>query len=292
MAPRWRYLLAEVGIGLRRNLLMTIATVVTVTVSLALLGVGMLIRSQVDLARTLLYQEIEVSIFLLDSVTEQQRADFEEELTNNPEVESVLYESKQEAYERARQIFAGEEALLDTLGPEDLPASFRVSLHNPENFDIVRSQYVEYPGVDTVLDQRDSLDRFFQLMNSVQRGAVIIALFQLIAAAALIANTIRLTAFARRDQTGIMKLVGATNWYIRMPFVLEGIATGVAGAVLAGGLLLLGMVTLVADMRQQIAFVPFIGVQQVLAVMPWLVLMGGGIAAIAAFVSLRRFLDV
>ena len=153
MAPRWRYLLAEVGLGLKRNLLMTLATVVTVTVSLALLGVGMLIRSQVDLARSLLYQEVEVSIFLLDSVTEEQRADFEQELVNNPEVESVLYESKQEAYERAKQIFAGEEALLETLQPEDLPASFRVSLNNPENFDIVRSQYVEYPGVEDVVDR-------------------------------------------------------------------------------------------------------------------------------------------
>lgn len=292
MAPRWRYLLGEVGIGLRRNLLMTLATVVTVTVSLALLGVGMLIRSQVDLARAVLYQEVEVSIFLLDSVTEEQRTDFEAELQANPEVESVQYESKELAYEHAQQIFAEDEAVLDAIGPEDLPASFRVSLHNPENFDIVRSQYVEYPGVDDVVDQRDTLDRLFALMNSVRRGAIVVAAVQLIAAAALIANTIRITAFARRDQTGIMKLVGATNWYIRLPFILEGITAGVAGALLAGGLLVLGMVTIVASMREQIQFVPFIGIPQVLAIVPWLVLVGGGIAAVAAFLSLRRFLDV
>ena len=292
MAPRWRYLLGEVGVGLRRNLLMTLATVVTVTVSLALLGVGMLIRSQVDLARAVLYQEVEVSIFLLDSVTEEQRADFEAELNANPEVESVQYESKELAYEHAQQIFAEDEAVLDAIGPEDLPASFRVSLHNPENFDIVRSQYVEYPGVDDVVDQRDTLDRLFALMNSVRRGAIVVAAVQLIAAAALIANTIRITAFARRDQTGIMKLVGATNWYIRLPFILEGITAGVAGALLAGGLLVLGMVTIVAGMREQIQFVPFIGIPQVLAIVPWLVLVGGGIAAVAAFLSLRRFLDV
>lgn len=292
MAPRWRYLLAEVGVGLKRNLLMTLATVVTVTVSLALLGVGMLIRTQVDLARTVLFQEVEVSIFLLDSVTEQQRADFESELTGNPQVESVIYESKEQAFEHAQQIFAEDEAVLDAIEPDDLPASFRVSLVNPENFDVVRSQYVEYPGVDEVVDQRDTLDRFFALMNQVRRGAIVVAVFQLVAAAALIANTIRITAFARRDQTGIMKLVGATNWYIRLPFILEGIAAGVAGALLAGGLLLLGMVTLVAGMREQIQFVPFIGIPQVLGVLPWLVAIGGGIAAVAAFLSLRRFLDV
>jgi cell division transport system permease protein len=151
--------MGEVGIGLRRNLLMTLATVVTVTVSLALLGVGLLISTQVDLARTILYQEVEVSIFLLDSVTEQQRADFEEELRNNPEVEDVIYESKELAYEHAQQIFADDEAILDSIDANDLPASFRVSLQDPENFNVVRSQYIEYPGVDEVVDQRDTLDR-------------------------------------------------------------------------------------------------------------------------------------
>ena len=155
MAPRWRYLLAEVGIGLRRNPLMTLATVVTVTVSLALLGVGMLIKSQVDFARSLLYQEVEVSIFLEDTLIEQeeQRATFEEELRNNAEVEDVIYESKEEAYEKAKQIFADDEAVLDSIGPESLPASFRVSLVDPERFDVVRSQYVDYPGVDDITDQ-------------------------------------------------------------------------------------------------------------------------------------------
>jgi cell division transport system permease protein len=284
--------MGEVGIGLRRNLLMTLATVVTVTVSLALLGVGLLISTQVDLARTILYQEVEVSIFLLDSVTEQQRADFEEELRNNPEVEDVIYESKELAYEHAQQIFADDEAILDSIDANDLPASFRVSLQDPENFNVVRSQYIEYPGVDEVVDQRDTLDRFFTLMNSVRRGAIAVSILQLIAAAALISNTIRITAFARRDQTGIMKLVGATNWYIRLPFILEGIVAGVAGALLAGGLLVLGMVTIVSGIREQIQFVPFIGVPEVLGVVPWLVATGGGIAAIAAFLSLRRFLDV
>jgi cell division transport system permease protein len=292
MAPRWRYLLAEVGIGLRRNPLMTLATVVTVTVSLALLGVGMLIKTQVDLARSLLFQEVEVSIFLEDSITEEQRAAFDEELRNNSEVADVVYESKEQAYEKAKQIFAGDEAVLDSIGPESLPASFRVSLVNPERFDVVRSQYVDYPGVDDITDQRQTLDRFFNLMNTVRSGAIFIALFQLAAAAALISNTIRITAFSRRDQTGIMKLVGATNWYIRMPFMIEGVAAGVAGAVLAGGLLLLGMVTLMSGIRSQIEFVPFIGTEQVLGVMPWLLAVGGGIAAIASFLSLRRFLDV
>ncbi|HSK95066.1 MAG TPA: permease-like cell division protein FtsX [Euzebyales bacterium] len=292
MAPRWRYLLAEVGIGLRRNPLMTLATVVTVTVSLALLGVGMLIKTQVDFARSLLFQEVEVSIFLEDELSEEQLATLQQDLESNSEVESILYESKEEAYEKAQQIFADDETLLESLGPDDLPASFRVSLVDPERFEVVRSQYVDYPGVQDITDQRETLDRFFNLMNSVRRGAIVVAVLQLVAAAALISNTIRITAFARRDQTGIMKLVGATNWYIRMPFMIEGIAAGVVGALLAGGLLLVGMATLVAGIREQIQFVPFIGIPEVIGVLPWLVMIGGGIAAIASFLSLRRFLDV
>jgi cell division transport system permease protein len=294
MAPRWRYLLSEVGIGLRRNPLMTLATVVTVTVSLALLGVGMLIKSQVDLARTLLFQEVEVSIFLEDSLVEQQQEleTFQADLEANPEVESVVYESKKEAYQKAQTIFADDEAVLNSIGPDDLPASFRVSLVDPERFDIVRSQYAEYPGVQDITDQRETLERFFNLMNIVRTVAIFIAMLQLLAAAALISNTIRMTAFARRDQTGIMKLVGATNWYIRMPFMIEGVAAGVAGAILAGVMLLVAMATVFAGIRQEIQFVPFITMREVFAVLPWLVAVGGGIAAIASFLSLRRFLNV
>lgn len=292
MGSRWGYLLGEVFIGLRRNLLMTLATVVTVTVSLALLGVGLLINTQIDRTRTLLYEEVEVSIFLTDDITPDQRTDFEQELTGNPEVENVLFESKEQAFENAQQIFARQRAILDAVRPEDLPASFRVSLFDPQKYDVIASRYAEYPGVDEVVDQRATLERFFSLMNSVRSGAIGVAVLQLIAAAALISNTIRITAFARRDQTGIMKLVGATNWYIRLPFMLEGIAAGVVGALLAGGLLIVGMLTIVRSIRDQLQFMPFIGVQDVLAIVPLLVLVGGGIAAVSAFLSLRRFLDV
>src|SRR5690606_10873978 len=144
---------------------------------------------------------------------------------------------KEQAYENFREIFADDPNLLESVTPDILPASFRVSLIDPENFAVVASQYQGYPGVEQVSDQREVLDRFFRVMDAFRNGALAIALLQLVAAAALISNTIRITAFARREQTGIMKLVGATNWYIRLPFVLEGIVAGVVGALIAGGLL-------------------------------------------------------
>ena len=292
MGARLRYLLGEVGSGLRRNLLMTVATVVTVTVSLTLLGAGLLVQQQVDLARGLFYTQVEVSIWLDEDITEDQRQTLERDLLGNAEVSEVIYESQEDAYEAAQELFEGQDEVLASVTPDLLPASFRVSLHNPENFRIVEAQYADFPGVAEISDQREVLDRFFSVMDAFRNGAVAVAALQLVAAAALISNTIRITAFARREQIGIMKLVGATNWYIRLPFILEGTIAGVVGALLAALLLLVGMETLVANLDQQIMFVPFIGSEAVLHALPWLLLVGGGLAALASFISLRRFLSV
>ena len=292
MGARLRYLLSEVFVGLRRNLLMTVATIVTVTVSLALLGAGLLVQQQVNLARDLFYAEVEVSIWLDDGISEAQRVSLEDDLRENPEVSDLIYVSKDDAYEEAQELFEGQDEVLASIEPDFLPASFRVSLHDPERYLVVESQYAGFPGVADISDQREVLDRFFTVMDAFRNGAVAVAVLQLVAAAALISNTIRMTAFARREQIGIMKLVGATNWYVRLPFVLEGMLAGVIGALLASGLLFVGMQTLIGRLREQIVFIPFIGTAEVLTVTPILIAIGAGLAAIASFVSLRRFLSV
>ena len=294
MGPRWRYLFGEVGTGLRRNLLMTIATVVTVTVSLAVLGAGILTWVQVEKAQRVLYAQVEVSIFLNDNITDEQRASIERDLDTNPLVAAngVIYESKEQAYRNAQEIFRSDPELLRAVRPDSLPASFRVKLTDPTQFEVVASQFEDYPGIDEVVDQRDILKPFFVVMTQVLRGSVGVAIIQLLAAAALIVNTIRLTAFARREQTGIMKLVGATNWYIRLPFMVEGIVAGVLGALIAGALLVAGDVFLLSRIKRQIAFFPFITTAEVATVIPVLALVGFLVAALASFFSLRRFLDV
>ena len=292
MGPRWRYLFNEVGIGLRRNLLMTVATIVTVTVSLALLGMGLLVQRQVSLAQRVLYAQVEVSIFLLDDISREQLASLERELRANPVVQDVIYVSKEQAYEDFQRMSNGDEVMLASVGPDVLPASFRVKLTDPQQYPVVASQFAGYPGIDEIIDQRDTLEKFFQVMNALRNGALAVALLQLVAAAALISNTIRVTAFARREQTGIMKLVGATNWYIRLPFVVEGIIAGVVGALIAGGLLLLGELTLLSRLKGALRFIPFINIYDVAATIPILVLIGALIASVASVVSLRRFLAV
>jgi cell division transport system permease protein len=292
MGPRWRYLVNEVGIGLRRNFLMTIATIVTVTVSLALLGMGLLVQRQVSLAQRVLYAQVEVSIFLLDDIKADQRSSLEAQLRTHPVVQDVIYVSKEQAFQDFQRMANNDQIIAASVGPDILPASFRVKLTDPEQYTAVASQFAEYPGVEEIVDQRDTLDKFFQVMNALRNGALAIALLQLIAAAALISNTIRVTAFARREQTGIMKLVGATNWYIRLPFVAEGIIAGVTGALVAGCLLLVGELALLSRMKGALQFIPFINFYDVLATVPVLVLIGAIIASGASVISLRRFLAV
>ena len=292
MGPRWRYLFGEVVTGLRRNLLMTLATVVTVTVSLAVLGAGALTEAQVRKARTVLYAQVEVSIFLNADISDEQTQSILRDLQGNPLVEEVLFESKQEAFENAKKIFASDPDLLRALRPDSLPASFRVKLVNPEEFEAVASQFEGYPGIEEVVDQRAILRPFFVVMRQVRTGALGVAFLQLLAAAALISPTLRLTAFARREQTGIMKLVGATNWYIRLPFMLEGIVAGFLGAVIAGSLLVAGDMFMLSRVKRQISFFPFITPSEVASVIPLLVIVGVVVASLASFLSLRRFLDV
>lgn len=292
MGPRARYLVNELGVGLRRNKLMVVATVVTVTVSLALLGAALLVQKQVDLAERLFYSQVEVSIFLKDGVSAEARQSLEEDLKENALVDEVIYESKEDAYQNFQEIFADDPVMRQSVSKDLLPASYRVGLNDPEQFGVIASQFSGYPGVDEVSDQREVLQRFFRVMEAFRNGALAVALLQLGAAVALIFNTIRITAFARREQTGIMKLVGATNWYIRLPFVLEGVVAGVAGALVAGALLAVAHATLIQGLQAEIGFLPFIGMGHVLEVLPLLILIGAGIAAIASFVSLRRFLHV
>ena len=294
---RWLYILQEAFLGLRRNLMMTFAVILSVTVSLTLLGASLLLNEQVELATDDWVGRVEVSIFLCDdrtcpAITPEQQEELREDLEDHEVVDEVFYESKQEAYDRFTELFADQPSLVESIDPDTLPASFRVSLVNPALFNVIRDQFGAYPGVDEVVDQREVLNQFLRFTNVVRNAALTVAAIQLIAAGVLIANTIRVAAFARREQTSVMRLVGASNWYIRLPFVLEGVIAGVIGALVSWGLLY-GTVPRVADsLAQDIELMPFIGVAQVIAVGPWLLLAGGGIAAIASILALRRFLDV
>lgn len=294
---RWRYVLVEALAGLRRNLMMSLAVVLSVTVSLTLLGASLLLSEQVDLATDDWTGKVEVSIFLCDdrtcpAITTQQRQKLQEDLEAQPVVAEVFYESKREAYDRFTRLFADQPTLIEAIDVSTLPASFRVKLENPQLFGVIKDQFSAYPGVEEIVDQRDVLNQFLRFTTLVRNGALIIALIQLLAAGVLIANTIRVAAFARREQTAIMKLVGASNWYVRLPFVLEGVIAGALGTALSWGLLFVTVPRVTRDLAREVELLPFIGLDQVIAIAPIMAVAGIGIAAVSSILALRRFLQV
>jgi cell division transport system permease protein len=297
MSARWRYILQEAVVGLRRNLMMTVAVVLSVTVSLTLLGASLLLSEQVELATDDWVGKVEVSIFLCDGrtcpeITPEQQETLRTELEQHSVVQEVFYESKEEAYERFRELFRDQQNLVESVDPDVLPASFRVKLQDPELFRVISQEFGAYPGVEEIVDQRQVLDQFLRFTNVIRNAALIVAAIQLVAAGVLIANTIRVAAFARREQTSIMKLVGASNWYIRLPFVLEGVIAGLLGALVSWGLLYGSVPRVARQLSAEIELMPFIGAAEVIAVGPLLILAGAGIAALSSVIALRRFLDV
>jgi cell division transport system permease protein len=298
LSARWRYILGEAFVGLRRNLLMTFAVILSVTVSLTLLGASLLLSEQVNLATDDWTDKVEVSIFLCNEgtcgaeITEDQRQQLLSDLQSQPLVEEVFFESQGDAFARFQEMFKDDPDVAGVVEPDSLPASFRVALTDPSRFEVIAEQFAAYPGVDEVVDQQELLDDLLRFIVVVRQAALIVAAIQLVAAGVLIANTIRVAAFARREQTSIMKLVGASNWYVRLPFLFEGMIAGALGAVFAWGLLMVSVPRVAQNLRDQIQLVPFIGGDEVLAVGPLMLLAGVGIAAIASLVALRRFLDV
>jgi len=302
---RAQFILSEIRIGLRRNLTMTIAVVVTVAISLALLGAGLLIRQQVNLTKGYWYDKVEVSVYLCGdqsrspncggaAVTQEQRAQLLTDLeAMKPLVKKVYYESQADAYKRFEEQFKDSPDLVQNVSPDALPEAYRVSLSRPEKFEVVASALRDRPGVEQVQDQKKLLAPFFKLLNALQYSALGIALFQLLVALLLISNTIRLSAFSRRRETGIMRLVGASSMYIQLPFLLEGVLAGLVGAALAsGGMVLVKLVLVDRFIQPSAGFTAFIGWDAVIGTIPWLVLAGVLMAGSSSFFTLRRHLRV
>jgi len=297
-----QYLAGEIGTGLRRNVTMTVAVVVTVAISLALFGAALLIRAQAATMKDFWYDKIEISVFLCNdfdtgatcaggAVTEEQRQAVQDTLEANPEVEEVFFETQEEAYELFRERF--DDSIADNITPEQLQESLRVKLVNPEEYEGVVSAVAGLPGVAQVVDQRALLDRFFKLLNGFQVAALAIAAVQVFAAILLISNTIRVAAFSRRRETGIMRLVGASNWSIQLPFILEAAIAGLIGGVLASLVLVGFQAFFVEDILvPAFRFTAWVGWGDVWAIVPILLLTGTGIAAIASAITLRRYLRV
>jgi len=296
------FLLSEVRIGLRRNLTMTFAVIVTTAISLSLLGIGLLSNAQVNAMKDYWYDKIEVSVYLCGSLSEspscaggivspEQRLTIKSDIEALPVVQSVFYESQSEAYARFQERFK-DSAIAQNVTADQLPESFRVKLKDPTQYAVVVSAFSGRPGVDVVQDQRSILEKFFKLLNVLRNGALLVGLFSVLTAGLLISNTLRIAAFNRRRETGVMKLVGASSWSIQLPFLLEGIFSALIGWVFATGLLA-GLKSVVdSKVAPLLTFTNFFGWNEVWVASAWLLLAGLGVSTVASVITLRRYLKV
>ncbi len=278
--------------GLRRNLAMTGAVIVTVTICLAMLGAGLLLRAQVHTIDGFLLDQIEVVVDLSDGITPAERSALEAEMRRDPLIAGVRYETKKQVYERFRRDFRGSPDVVAGVGPEDLPAALRLTLADPRASRDIAVTYTGLDGVEAVRDQRALLDPLYRFLDAFTVGAFTLAAVQALASFALIYTMIRISAHARRRETAIMKLVGASNATIRAPFVLESAVAGLAGGLLAAGVLVAAKVFLVDGKFARQTMFPLFGWAAV-----WesaVVVLAAGVlaAAVMASIALRRHLRV
>jgi cell division transport system permease protein len=303
---RFRHILSETRAGLRQNLTMTLAVIMTMWVSLSLFGAGLLASQQVDLMKGRWYDKIEISIFLCTKdtrgdqcepntdVTQAQKDAIRTTLESNPEVapDGVYFETKQEAWEEFQRAYEGS-PIQDSLEIDQMQESFRVKLKNPEEYQGVVSSVIGLKGVQKVQDLHQLLDPFFRALNVLQWSTAGASALLLLASALQIGNTIRLATFARRREIGIMRLVGASNFYITVPFLLEAVISALIGVALACVTLGAGVyVWVIRGVRESIRFVAWIGWRQTGLAMLAILAVGLVLAVVPTVVTTRRYLRV
>ncbi|MEV8195306.1 permease-like cell division protein FtsX [Rhodococcus pyridinivorans] len=297
---RASFLFSEVTTGLRRNLTMTIAMILTTAISLALFGAGLLVVQMAGKTERIFLDRVEVQVFLtedissLDPECEQDLCStLRSDLESTDDVVSVQYLSRDDAVlDATDRVFADQPELAELVSVDSFPASFKIKMSDPDRFAAIQDDFGTRPGVDSVLNQQDLVERLFGVLGGIRNGAFAIATIQAIAAVLLIANMVQIAAFTRRTEVGIMRLVGATRWYTQLPFLLEAVIAAIVGAALAIGGLFVAKSMFVDDMLTEVYdanIVARITDSDILLVSPFLVLVGVGMAALTSYVTLRLY---
>lgn len=303
---RFSLVLGEVWNGLRRNLSVVISVVLVTFVSLSFVGAAILMQLQIQQMRTFWYDRAQVAVYLCtefdesatcpgEDADEEVIAAVEDALGSDviaPYVDDFFFVDHEEAYDQFVEQFAGN-PIVDITSPEQLNQTFWVKLEDPSQADVIVETFSGIPGVQSVSDQRSLLDRIFLFLGVASGAAVAIAGLMLVAAMLLISTTIRLSAYSRRREIGIMRLVGASNRFIQTPFIIEGIIASLVGAVLAGAASLAVVKFFVQDfLVAEVPFTSYITLEQAWIVPPVLVVIGVVLSAIAAKIAISRYLRV
>jgi cell division transport system permease protein len=290
------FLVSEVVTGLRRNVTMTIAMILTTAISIGLFGGGLLVVRLADQSRNIYLDRVESQVFLNNDVSAADPtcdADpckaLRAQIEARQDVKSVRFLNKDEAYNDAITKFP---EYKDVASKDSFPASFIVKLDNPEQHKDFDAAMQGQPGVLNVLNQKDLIDRLFAVLDGLSKAAFAVAVVQAISAILLIANMVQVAAYTRRPETSIMRLVGASRWRTQLPFMLEAVIAGVVGAALAIGGLVAAKFLFVDQALGPVirsGILPEIDTATLVWVSPILLAAGGGLAAISAYVTLRLY---
>ncbi|MGA4992777.1 permease-like cell division protein FtsX [Nonomuraea bangladeshensis] len=299
---RANFIFSEVWIGLRRNLTMTVAVVLTAAIGMAMLGVGLMINAQVGMMKGYWDDKIEVWAYLCTrgsamenckgkEITKTQAKALRTLIKGTSGVKEVFFEDQTMAYRNFQKMYATNEAFVSAIRVEDMPSSFRIKVTDPDNYESVVQAVRGQPGVSLVVASPQLIHSLFEMLDKLAFYALAVAIILVLAAALLIGNTVRLSAFNRRRETSIMRLVGASNLYIQLPFVMEGVIAGLLGGVFAAIILVMTKVFLVDDMAGYFGRAQ-IGWNDVAQAITITMIMGVAICVLASFVTLRRYLRV
>ncbi|CAM2947558.1 permease-like cell division protein FtsX [Prescottella defluvii] len=297
---RASFIFSEVLTGLRRNITMTVAMILTTAISLGLFGGGLLVVQMADKTQQIFLDRVEVQLFLTEDISASDpdcAADIcrgiRNDLENTDGVVSVQYLNRDDAVVDATdRVFKDNPELASLVSPESFPASFKIKMSDPEQFGVINAEFAVRPGIDSILNQRELVDRLFSVLGGIRNAAFAIAVVQAIAAIFLIANMVQVAALTRRTEVGIMRLVGATRWYTQLPFLLEAVVAALIGSALAVAGLFTAKNLFIDDVLGDIYdanIVARISNSDVLLVAPFVVVVGAGMAAITAYIALRLY---
>jgi cell division transport system permease protein len=304
---RFALILGEVGTGLRRNMSMVISVVLVTFISLTFVGAAILLQMQIGQMKSYWYDKAQVAVYMCTATsggdncangeaTDEQIAAVDAQLkspTLSPFIKQYYFETHEEAYEKFKQQFAGND-VAQYVTPDLLNQTFWINMVDPQQSNVLVESLSSQPGVDSVVDQRSYLEQIFSILNAASYTAIGIAVLMLVAAVLLIATTIRLSAFSRRREIGIMRLVGASNRFIQTPFILEGVIAALIGSVLAGAAVW-GVVHFFVQgyLQQALPFTAFVTDRDALAiVVPVLIVLAVVLAALSAKFAITRYLKV
>lgn len=288
------YFIQEVFLSLKRNNLMSAASIGTVAVSLFVLGVFLILVLNMNRLASSLESQVQISVYLADDLKKADRDDLAFDIKNMQGIESIKFVSRDEAKERLAQRLGDQKYLLDALGEQNpLPDAFELTVKQPDMVETAAKAIEKMPGVEAAKYGQDVVENLFAITRLMRIFGV--ALMLLLAGATLfiISNTIRLTVFARRKEIAIMKYVGATDWFIRWPFLLEGIVLGFVGGIIAALVLRSFYAAMAAKIYDTLAFFPLMPQYPFMNYVAIAIIFSGmAIGAIGSTISLKRFLKV